>query len=90
MAASRISQRWIRIIPVALIMYTIALIDRTNISVALPKISRDLHLDPQRLERSRVFSSGVTWRCKFPPGIWPNTGARKKLSAFRQDLRIWA
>jgi sugar phosphate permease len=43
-----ISQRWIRIIPVALIMYTIAFIDRTNISLALPRISRDLHLDPQQ------------------------------------------
>src|ERR1700674_1172907 len=45
---SRISIRWIRIIPVALIMYTIAFIDRTNISLALPRISRDLHLDPQQ------------------------------------------
>lgn len=42
------SVRWIRIIPVALIMYTIAFIDRTNISLALPHISRDLHLDPQQ------------------------------------------
>lgn len=33
-------QRWLRIIPVALIMYTISYIDRTNISLALaPKIS---------------------------------------------------
>jgi len=45
---SRVSIRWIRIIPVALIMYTIAFIDRTNISLALPHISRDLHLDPQQ------------------------------------------
>src|SRR5712664_4628975 len=45
---SRISQRWIRIIPVALIMYTIWCIDRKNISLALPRISRDLHLDPQQ------------------------------------------
>ncbi|HSY98299.1 MAG TPA: MFS transporter [Terriglobales bacterium] len=43
---SPISIRWLRIIPVALIMYTIAFIDRTNISLALPWISRDLHLDP--------------------------------------------
>jgi sugar phosphate permease len=43
-----LSQRWLRIIPVALIMYTIAFIDRTNISLALPRISRDLHLDPQQ------------------------------------------
>src|SRR5438034_5835884 len=45
---SRISLRWVRIIPVALTMYTIAFIDRTNISLALPHISRDLHLDPQQ------------------------------------------
>lgn len=46
--SARISVRWVRIIPVALIMYTIAFIDRTNISLALPHISRDLHLDPQQ------------------------------------------
>jgi sugar phosphate permease len=40
--------RWTRIIPVALIMYTIAFIDRTNVSLALPRISHDLHLDPQQ------------------------------------------
>jgi MFS family permease len=40
--------RWTRIIPVALVMYTIAFIDRTNVSLALPRISRDLHLDPQQ------------------------------------------
>src|SRR5882762_9871641 len=45
---AEISLRWIRIIPVALIMYTIAFIDRTNISLALPHISHDLHLDPQQ------------------------------------------
>ena len=33
-------QRWLRIIPVALIMYTISYVDRTNVSLALePKIS---------------------------------------------------
>jgi len=42
------SLRWVRIIPVALVMYTIAFIDRTNISLALPHISHDLHLDPQQ------------------------------------------
>ena len=40
------SQRWLHIIPVAFIMYTIAFIDRTNISLALPSISRDLHMSP--------------------------------------------
>jgi MFS family permease len=37
-----------RIIPVAFVMYTIAFVDRTNISLALPRISRDLQMDPQQ------------------------------------------
>jgi sugar phosphate permease len=40
------SRRWLHILPVAFIMYTIAFIDRTNISMALPSMSRDLHMDP--------------------------------------------
>jgi MFS family permease len=41
-------QRWIRIIPVAFIMYTIAFIDRTNISLAIPSMSRELGMNPQQ------------------------------------------
>jgi len=41
-------QRWLRIIPVAFIMYTIAFIDRTNVSLALPAMSRDLRMDPEQ------------------------------------------
>jgi MFS family permease len=37
-------QRWLRILPVALIMYTISYVDRTNISLALdPRISSLMH-----------------------------------------------
>jgi len=43
------SQRWLRIIPIALIMYTISYVDRTNVALALdPKISsmmKDLLMD---------------------------------------------
>lgn len=48
MAKDSTSRRWTRVIPVALVMYTIAFIDRTNISLALPRISQDLGLDPQQ------------------------------------------
>ena len=41
-----LQQRWLHIIPVAFIMYTIAFIDRTNISLALPSMSRDLQMSP--------------------------------------------
>jgi MFS family permease len=47
-AAKLAPARWTRIIPVALVMYTIAFIDRTNISLALPRISHDLNLDPRQ------------------------------------------
>ena len=40
------SQRWTHIIPVAFIMYTIAFIDRTNVSLAIPSMSRALHMNP--------------------------------------------
>jgi len=49
-------QRWLRIIPVALIMYTISYVDRTNISLALdPNIStmmRDLLMDDRMKGRA--------------------------------------
>jgi MFS family permease len=48
MTSAETSTRWFRIIPVAFVMYTIAFIDRTNISLALPRISHDLNMDPQQ------------------------------------------
>ncbi|MGH7990750.1 MAG: MFS transporter [Limisphaerales bacterium] len=52
-------QRWLRIIPVALIMYTVSYVDRTNISLALdPKISnmmRDLLMD----DRMKGQAAGI-------------------------------
>jgi MFS family permease len=52
-------RRWLRIIPVALIMYTISYVDRTNVSLALdPKISnmmRDLFMD----DRMKGQAAGI-------------------------------
>ncbi|MGH9451262.1 MAG: MFS transporter [Terriglobia bacterium] len=39
-------QRWLRVLPVAFVMYTIAFVDRTNISLALHSMSVDLHMSP--------------------------------------------
>ncbi|MEI6075299.1 MAG: MFS transporter [Verrucomicrobiota bacterium] len=54
-----IHQRWLRIIPVALVMYTISYIDRTNVALALdPKISsmlRDLAMD----DRMKGQAAGI-------------------------------
>ncbi|HEV2320367.1 MAG TPA: MFS transporter, partial [Verrucomicrobiae bacterium] len=52
-------QRWLRIIPVALVAYTISYVDRTNISLALdPKMStmlRDLAMD----DRMKGQAAGI-------------------------------
>jgi sugar phosphate permease len=45
-APTILQERWLRIIPTAFVMYTIAYIDRTNISIALPSMSRALHMTP--------------------------------------------
>ena len=52
-------ERWLRIIPIALLMYTISFINRTNISLALPAISHDLHMNPgQAGEVAGIFFWG--------------------------------
>ena len=54
-----ISQRWLRIIPVALIMYTISYVDRTNVSLALDQnistLMRDLAMD----DRMKGQAAGI-------------------------------
>jgi len=40
-------QRWLRILSISFVMYTIAYIDRTNVSMALPAMSAELHMDPR-------------------------------------------
>ena len=45
LAAARTSSvRWVRLVPVVFLMYTISFFDRVNIGLALPSMSRDLHL----------------------------------------------
>ena len=41
-------QRWLRILSISFVMYTIAYIDRTNVSMALPAMSAELHMDPRQ------------------------------------------
>ena len=58
-----IPQRWLRIIPVALVMYTISYVDRTNVSLALdPTISsllRDLAMnDEMKGQAAGIFFLG--------------------------------
>jgi sugar phosphate permease len=80
-------QRWLRIIPVALIMYTISYVDRTNVALALdPKIStmmKDLFMDDKmKGEAAGIFFFGYIL-LQMPGGYWATRwGARKIVSIF--------
>jgi MFS family permease len=84
-------QRWLRIIPVALIMYTISYVDRTNVSLALdPKISsmmRDLLMDDRmKGEAAGIFFFGYVL-LQIPSGyLASHWSARKVISLF---LVLW-
>jgi MFS family permease len=76
-------ERWLRIIPVALIMYTISYVDRTNIALALdPHIStmmRDLAMDDRlKGQAAGIFFLGYVL-LQMPGGYWASHWSPKKL-----------
>ncbi len=76
-------RRWLRIIPVALIMYTISYVDRTNVSLALdPKIStmmRDLVMDDRmKGEAAGIFFFGYLM-LQIPGGYLASRWSARKL-----------
>jgi MFS family permease len=74
-------ERWLRIIPIALLMYTISFVNRTNISLALPAITRDLHLDPSQAgEVAGIFFWGYLL-LQIPGGFIAERWGAKRLIA---------
>ncbi len=76
-------RRWLRIIPVALAMYTISYVDRTNVSLALdPKISnlmRDLVMDDRmKGEAAGIFFFGYVM-LQIPGGYLASRWSARKL-----------
>ena len=76
-------QRWLHIIPVALLMYTISYIDRTNVSLALdPSISKmmkDLWMDDKmKGEAAGIFFFGYLL-LQMPGGLWASRWSARKL-----------
>ena len=75
-------RRWLRIIPVALIMYTISYVDRTNVSLALdPKLSsmmRDLLMDDEMKGRAAgIFFLGYVL-LQVPGARWAHQWSARK------------
>src|SRR5438270_275392 len=80
-------RRWLRIIPVALIMYTISYVDRTNISLALDhrisSMMKDLAMDDKmKGHAAGIFFFGYVL-LQIPGGYWATRwGVRKIVSIF--------
>lgn len=72
--------RWTRLIPVAIIVYIISFMDRTNIGFAFDGMGKDLHLDSAAKGLAGGSSSSATWCCRYPADTWPNGGARRSSS----------
>src|SRR4051812_25027635 len=78
-----IPRRWLRIVPIALIMYTISYVDRTNVSLALdPKVSnmmRDLFMDDKmKGEAAGIFFFGYVL-LQIPGGYLASHWSARKL-----------
>ncbi len=78
-------QRWLRIIPVAFIMYTISYVDRTNVSLALdPRIStmmRDLAMDDRmKGQAAGIFFLGYIL-LQIPGGYLASRWSARKVSS---------
>src|ERR1043165_1149238 len=76
-------RRWLRIVPVALIMYTISYVDRTNIALALdPRIStmmKDLLMDDRmKGEAAGIFFFGYVL-LQIPGGHFANRWSAKRV-----------
>ncbi|HKW26445.1 MAG TPA: MFS transporter [Terriglobales bacterium] len=86
--APSVDQRWLRIIPVALLMYIIAFVDRTNISLALPSMSRVLHMDSaQAGSAAGIFFWGYLL-LQIPGGYLAHRWSAKRFVAIL--LVLWA
>lgn len=77
--SSILRRRWIRIIPVAFVMYTIAYVDRTNISLCLPTMARALGRNPVEAGSvAGVFFWGYLW-LQIPAGYLARVWSPKRI-----------
>src|SRR5689334_2218247 len=74
-------QRWLRVLTVSFVMYTISYIDRTNVSMALPQMSAGLHMDPQQAgDAVGIFFWGYLL-LQMPAGYLAQTWSAKRVVA---------
>jgi sugar phosphate permease len=72
-------QRWMRIIPIAFVMYTLAFVDRINIGFAIPGLQKDLGISATGAGLAGgVFFLGYLF-LQMPGGHWATVWSARKL-----------
>ncbi len=71
-------RRWMRVIPIAFIMYTLAFVDRVNISFAIPGLEKDLGISPTMAGLAGgIFFFGYMF-LQMPGGHWATVWSARK------------
>jgi ABC-type uncharacterized transport system permease subunit len=72
--------RWFRLIPIAMVVYIVSFMDRTNIGYAFAGIGRDFHVGKAAEGAAGGIFSLATSCFRYRAAGWPSTGARRSSS----------
>lgn len=85
--ATALDPRWARIIPVVFILYSIAIFDRINFGLAIPSLSKDMHLTPaQSGLAGGIFFWGYLVTFLAAGWLAPRVGAKRMVLG---SLVLW-
>lgn len=80
-------QRWVRIIPVVFVLYSIAIFDRINFGLAIPSLSKDMHLTPAQTGLAGgIFFWGYLITFLAAGWLAPRVGAKRMVLT---SLILW-
>lgn len=81
-------QRWVRIIPIAVVMYIFAFVDRVNVAMILPYVNRDFGLNSDDIG----FAAGIFFvgymLLQIPGGLLASRWSAKKVVTIL--MMLWA
>lgn len=84
---SALNRRWVQIVLISVVMYTISFVDRMNVAVALPAMKQSLHLSPAAAGMAAGSFFIGYFVFQIPAGTWAVKFGSKRLIALL--LVLW-